>query len=187
MRNLKIYDIRIILGAILALTILSCKENDTSKTEEKQDHHSEVEHNEDHSSHDVEQTTEVQFTDAKTAEAFQHYIHIKTALVNTDVNEAKTGAQMLAKVTENEVFKLAAESIFNTDDIEAQRKAFTEVTTQMETLLNGALSSGEVYKQYCPMAFDNTGAYWLSKEKEIRNPYFGDRMLKCGSVAKTIK
>jgi major membrane immunogen (membrane-anchored lipoprotein) len=187
MRNLKIYKVSAIIIAILALTILSCKENNTSKTEEKQDHHSEMGLKENHSSHDIEQTTEIKFKDAKTAEIFQHYIHIKTALVNTDANKAKTGAQMLAKVTENAVFKLAVESILNTDDIDAQRKAFTEVTTQMETLLNGALSSGEVYKQYCPMAFDNTGAYWLSKEKEIRNPYFGDRMLKCGSVAKTIK
>ncbi len=187
MRNLKTYNVSVIVVTILALTILSCKENNTSKTEEKQDHHSEVEHKQSHSNHNVEQTTEIKFKDAKTAEIFQHYIHIKTALVNTDVKEVKTGAQMLTKVTEDEVFKLAIESILNTDDIEAQRKAFTEVTTQMETLLNGALSSGEVYKQYCPMAFDNTGAYWLSKEKEIRNPYFGDRMLKCGSVFKTIK
>jgi hypothetical protein len=32
------------------------------------------------------------------------------------------------------------------------------------------------------MAFDDKGAYWLSEMKEIRNPYFGDRMLKCGET-----
>ncbi|WP_024770144.1 DUF3347 domain-containing protein [Aquimarina macrocephali] len=186
MRNLKIYDIRVIIVAILGLTILSCKENKTSKTDEKQEH-SEMGHNNDHSSHEGEQTKEVQFKNVETAEAFQHYIHIKTALVNTDANEAKAGAQMLAKVTENTALKTAVEAITNTDDIEEQRKAFIEITAQMETALKGALSSGEVYKQYCPMAFDNTGGYWLSKEKEIRNPYFGDRMLKCGSVAETIR
>lgn len=182
MRNLKIYDIRIIIVGILVVTIFSCKENNTSKTDEKQEHSGMS-----HIGHVGEQTKEVQFKNVQTAEVFQHYIHIKTALVNTDANEAKTGAQMLAKLTENTALKTAVESIINTDDIEVQRKAFTEVTAQMEIVLKDALSSGEVYKQYCPMAFDNTGGYWFSKEKEIRNPYFGDRMLKCGSVAKTIR
>jgi Cu(I)/Ag(I) efflux system membrane fusion protein len=32
------------------------------------------------------------------------------------------------------------------------------------------------------MAFDNKGAYWLSNVSEIKNPYFGEKMLTCGSV-----
>jgi Cu(I)/Ag(I) efflux system membrane fusion protein len=32
------------------------------------------------------------------------------------------------------------------------------------------------------MAFNNKGAYWLSNEREIKNPYFGSEMLECGSV-----
>ena len=32
------------------------------------------------------------------------------------------------------------------------------------------------------MAFDNEGADWIASEKQIRNPYFGDKMMKCGSV-----
>ena len=42
------------------------------------------------------------------------------------------------------------------------------------------------YVQHCPMANDNNGADWLSKEKEIKNPYYGDKMLKCGMVSETI-
>ena len=42
------------------------------------------------------------------------------------------------------------------------------------------------YIQHCPMAFDNEGADWISKEREIRNPYFGDKMMKCGIVQDTI-
>ena len=30
------------------------------------------------------------------------------------------------------------------------------------------------------MAFNNEGAYWLSDAEQIRNPYFGDKMLTCG-------
>ena len=36
------------------------------------------------------------------------------------------------------------------------------------------------------MAFDNKGAYWLSEEKEIRNPYFGSKMLTCGETADSV-
>jgi Cu(I)/Ag(I) efflux system membrane fusion protein len=36
------------------------------------------------------------------------------------------------------------------------------------------------------MAFDNKGAYWLSDQAKIRNPYFGDKMLECGEVKDTL-
>ena len=83
--------------------------------------------------------------------------------------------------------KSAVSTIVYTDDIETQRKAFSEMTAQIEPMLKTALSSGKVYKQFCPMAFNNTGGYWLSNNKEIRNPYFGDKMLKFGKVTETIQ
>jgi hypothetical protein len=36
------------------------------------------------------------------------------------------------------------------------------------------------------MANNNKGALWLSEVKEIKNPYFGSKMLTCGSVKKQI-
>jgi hypothetical protein len=42
------------------------------------------------------------------------------------------------------------------------------------------------YYQRCPMANDNKGAYWISQEKEIRNPYYGEKMLKCGENKETL-
>jgi Cu(I)/Ag(I) efflux system membrane fusion protein len=44
------------------------------------------------------------------------------------------------------------------------------------------LANAGVYHQYCPMAFNDKGAYWLSNEAEIKNPYFGKKMLECGEV-----
>ena len=38
------------------------------------------------------------------------------------------------------------------------------------------------YRQFCPMAFDFKGAFWLSDSEEILNPYFGEEMLTCGNV-----
>ncbi len=75
----------------------------------------------------------------------------------------------------------------STEDIHRQRALFSMLTDKMEEMLDGSLTSGEIYKQFCPMAFNNTGGYWLSKEKEISNPYFGERMLKCGIVEKVVR
>jgi Cu(I)/Ag(I) efflux system membrane fusion protein len=44
-----------------------------------------------------------------------------------------------------------------------------------------------VYVQFCPMADGNKGASWLSFENKVLNPYFGEKMLSCGSVIQTIQ
>jgi len=42
-----------------------------------------------------------------------------------------------------------------------------------------------IFLSYCPMAFNNKGAYWLQRSKLINNPYFGAKMLRCGETKKT--
>ncbi len=44
-----------------------------------------------------------------------------------------------------------------------------------------------VYRTYCPMAFDDKGAFWLSNSSTIRNPYFGHEMINCGFVKETLQ
>lgn len=45
-------------------------------------------------------------------------------------------------------------------------------------------NNGEtMYYDYCPMK----KMYWISKEAEIKNPYYGSEMLDCGSVKETVK
>lgn len=131
------------------------------------------------------------FKDADLARAFDLYIILKTAFVNTN-SKLATGAakRMVAALVGIEVDSKLTEAlvgIAETDDVETQRALFFIVTTAMESVLDGALESGTIYKQYCPMAFGNTGAYWLSNSKDIYNPYFGDKMLKCGRVDSEIK
>ncbi len=36
------------------------------------------------------------------------------------------------------------------------------------------------------MAFNDAGAYWLSKTSDIKNPYYGKKMLTCGEVKDSI-
>ncbi|HEY1025575.1 MAG TPA: hypothetical protein VGE26_10450, partial [Sphingobacteriaceae bacterium] len=62
------------------------------------------------------------------------------------------------------------------------------LTSEVEKLIKASkIKSGTVYKQYCPMAYDGNGAYWLANESDIRNPYYGDEMLECGEVKEEIK
>lgn len=161
---------------ILAIvSIISCKNQSKSEASES------------NATSQTQSSTELAFNNEDSKAQFQHYIHVKTALVNSDVNEAQSGAKMLMKSTEDVEFKNVLYKISEANDIESQRTAFGIVTEQMTAIVNRSLSSGEVYKQFCPMAFNNEGGYWLSTEKEIRNPYYGDKMLKCGRVTETLK
>lgn len=73
------------------------------------------------------------------------------------------------------------------DKISEQRKYFAAFNDALYKSIKEFGIGGEtVYYQHCPMALDNSGANWLSNSKEIRNPYFGDKMLKCGSVKETL-
>lgn len=68
-------------------------------------------------------------------------------------------------------------------DIILQRQAFSALTQSLTSSIRYfGLNNDKVYYQYCPMAFNNKGDYWLSDTEEIRNPYFGDEMLTCGNV-----
>lgn len=71
-------------------------------------------------------------------------------------------------------------------DIEHQRKHFEGLSTVMNELVALLGTEKTLYQDFCPMANNNQGAYWLSESKEIRNPYFGSSMLKCGSIKKQI-
>ena len=137
------------------------------------------------------QTGDVEFSNEAVGSAYQHYMHVKTALVNTNAEEAQSGGKMLVealgKVENSNKATEAAQKIANSQSINDQRTAFLDLSAGMEEVLNGAIASGEIYKQYCPMAFDGKGGSWLSASQEVRNPYYGDKMLKCGSVRDTIK
>nr|WP_294900712.1 DUF3347 domain-containing protein [uncultured Pedobacter sp.] len=129
------------------------------------------------------------FADAKVNEVYQHYIHLKTALVNDDNKEATSGANMLAKALKDA--NISAKNInamVAAKDIKAKRAKLSDLSNELaETFRKSKLESGVVYKQYCPMANDGNGGYWLASEKKISNPFYGSKMISCGSVEEEIK
>lgn len=146
--------------------------------------------------------------DAKKALEFLYndYFEMKTALAADDFKKAKEAGiamnKSLEKVEMN-LFKGDAHALWmelsaalkkNTQHIEhlanidVMREAFMGISNAMigmaETFEPNA---SPIYVQNCPMADNNKGADWLSMEKEILNPYFGQSMLKCGGNTKTIE
>lgn len=72
-------------------------------------------------------------------------------------------------------------------DIEQQRESFEPLTNALYLVLTDiGAGTKQVYKQYCPMAFNDKGAFWLSDKEQIMNPYFGDAMLHCGVVKEVL-
>lgn len=119
------------------------------------------------------------------------YFALKDQLVKTDAVAAAKAAEKLvaslkaAKADNSQVE--AASLIAQSKDVEAQRAAFKTLTDKLLEDIRQNKPGQTVYVQYCPMAFGNTGASWLSDSKEVLNPYFGNRMLRCGRVKEEIK
>jgi len=137
---------------------------------------------------------------------FTSYVSLKDAFVATNsaqvleaaakVQESlsKTDMMLLTGVAHNDwmTYSGALESslkeIQASDDIEAQRTSFSKLSDSMYKSIKAyGLGGVTAYYEFCPMAFNNQGAYWLSDAAEIRNPYFGDKMLKCGSVEEKLQ
>ena len=114
---------------------------------------------------------------------FDHYAHVKAALVNGNTSEASSGANIIVQtiktfdksllpaeqkpvydkwITElsNSAGKIAA-----SDNIETQRSNFSTLSNQAYGLAKSFGAGRTIYHDHCPMAFDNKGAMWLSDKK----------------------
>jgi hypothetical protein len=129
------------------------------------------------------------FSDEMTSKIFHNYQQIRSALTNSDASEVVTAAEnLVVSLSEGSPeMKSMTLAMVNTDDIEKQRELFSQFTQKVEPLFKESITAGAIYKQFCPMAFNNKGGYWLSDVSEIKNPYYGEKMLKCGKVTETIE
>lgn len=125
----------------------------------------------------------------KDSNLLSNYLEIKDALVQTNGQAASKAAEKLVlniPDDEDELMKsirFDAQHIADTENTDHQRDHFNTLSDNIYQWVKATGSyEQKLYRQYCPMAFDNQGAYWLSAEKEVNNPYFGDKMLRCGSV-----
>lgn len=134
------------------------------------------------------ETVDLSFENDITGKAFRHYVEIEEALFNSDLDAAKVAASNLSETfpTERETLKTMASDMANSENIEDLRKHFYSFSKEAEAFFSNALVEGTIYKQFCPMAFDNEGAFWIADVKQINNPYFGERMPHCGKTVEVI-
>ena len=137
---------------------------------------------------------------------FNQYIGIKEALVEDDVNGVKEHSSLLLQNLDKVDMKLlsdpgshqhwmaaekemrqTASAIAASGSVKEQRHHFKELSAAITSAVQMYGIGQVVYNQFCPMADDKKGAYWLSNDKNVLNPYFGSAMLACGSVKQVIE
>lgn len=72
----------------------------------------------------------------------------------------------------------------NAGKIAHQREHLASLSKDVSDLITLFGTSQKLYRDYCPMYNDGKGAVWISEAKAIKNPYYGNQMLTCGSVKK---
>jgi hypothetical protein len=141
----------------------------------------------------------------KLAKVYENYFALKDALVKTNGELASEASKTLViainaiKMEELQMdvhmvwmkvvqdLKKDALAISATTDSKIQRSSFDTLSESMYTLVKISKLDTTVYVQHCPMANNGKGANWLSKEKDVKNPYYGSKMLSCGKVMETVK
>jgi Cu(I)/Ag(I) efflux system membrane fusion protein len=137
---------------------------------------------------------------------YENYLRMKDAFVATDVQKVNSQAQKVSAALESVDMELlkgdahmawmdqlktlnsAIKTIRSENNIEKQRLAFSDFNDAFyKSLKMFGLNNDTAYYQFCPMAFNDKGAYWISETEEIRNPYFGNMMLSCGENKETLK
>ncbi|RKE94816.1 efflux RND transporter periplasmic adaptor subunit [Ichthyenterobacterium magnum] len=137
---------------------------------------------------------------------YNAYINLKDALVKEDsISTSANTTTLLNKLNKVDMkllsdnkahnhwmslegeIKSSATSISETSDIKSQRDHFKHLSSHLINAVQLFGINEKVYVEFCPMADNNNGAYWLSKEEKVINPYFGEAMLTCGEVKQVIE
>lgn len=195
-----------ILAVAIAFTVTSCKDAKKEKQEET-NHQTEMNHDNSDGHHDNdasashhERTIDANTQkNAATTPIIDAYIEIKNGLVATDKAATAKGAKnLLTAFSKFDMSKLSgdthkeymeilesakeqAEHIVKSP-IDHQREHFETLSTDISDMITLLGTEKTLYQDYCPMA----KASWLSEVKDIKNPYYGAKMMTCGSVKKQI-
>jgi len=152
----------------------------------------------------VEASVKVEHSKSTSA-IIDNYLALKDAMVQEDSKDAanfgkklfddfaKFDASGAAKQQQKEVIEIIEDASEhakhiseNGKDIAHQREHFEILSKDVKDLVIIIGSDRTLYQAFCPMYNNNKGGAWLSTSKEISNPYFGSKMMKCGSVQQEI-
>jgi len=205
MKNLKVTT-GILAMAFLTLTAMSSKD---AKKEHNydEDHNTEMNHDNSNGHHDNDASemkhgnmdSNEQNSDAK--QVLADYMLLKDALVATNKEDAaKAGIKLEATLKgfnmssytseeQEELKEIIEDAVEHAEHISEspiahQREHFKILSKDVTDMVVITGTANTLYEQFCPM-YDK-GSTWLSMSEEVRNPYYGSKMLKCGKVQKEI-
>tara|TARA_R110002111_G_scaffold39577_3_gene74538 strand:+ start:14876 stop:15436 length:561 start_codon:yes stop_codon:yes gene_type:complete len=141
-------------------------------------------------------------SDAKAEAILSDYFKLKDALVGDDTKKAaQSGTKLVTslkafdmsgytKEQQEELADIIEDATEHAEHIaesamDHQREHFKTLSKDITDLVAITGTKNTLYEQFCPM-YDK-GSAWLSTSNEVRNPYYGSKMLKCGKVQKTIQ
>ncbi len=210
MKSLKL-SIGIITLILFSFNAVACSENKKSESKATQSEmKSEDGHNHEHDQAkdmgeiDPSKMNQSNMTVQKSPKSnliVAGYLQLKNALVADDAKEAAIAADVMVKAfkgfnasgftsdQQNEIAEIienASEQVEhiadNANKIDHQREHFEVLSTDINDLIAIVGTDKTLYIDYCPMV----KASWLSEYKEIKNPFYGEKMMTCGSVKNQI-
>ncbi|MHB1108403.1 MAG: DUF3347 domain-containing protein [Lutibacter sp.] len=214
MKKLKVI-LGIMAIALVTLTVFACKDTKKSDDSKNENHmemndstrnHSDDENMEmNHQNMQNDNTMDGSQKSSKISAILDNYLQIKNALVADDTEKVATAGKNLytsfdqfdsssiveaQKKEVNEILDAArehAEHISgNSGKMEHQREHFEILSKDVEDLIAITGTDRKLYQTFCPMYNNKKGAIWLSEYKEVKNPYYGSKMMTCGTVKKEI-
>lgn len=197
--------------ALTFLTVMSCK--DTKKSDEPMEMDQDGMNHDGNMTMEMDQNglqnDEMMNRDQKTSKAtavLNNYLELKNALVADDTEKAASIGKHLFKVlgefdrsTITESQKQEVDEIIedarehaehiagNSGKMDHQREHFEILSKDISDLIAITGTDRVLYKTFCPMYNEGKGGIWLSETKEIKNPYLGGKMMKCGEIQEEIK
>ena len=196
--------LKLVLGivaiAFVTLTVVSCKDAKTDKNN-KTEHHSDMKHDNSDGHHDDNKKEMTMNVKGTSQAVLNDYFNLKDALVADDNAKAKNLGGVLAKSLKafdtskysgdkqselKDIIEDATEHAehISESDIAHQREHLKVLSKDMIDMVAITGTEVRLYEQFCPM-YDG-GTAWLSTKEEVRNPYYGSKMLKCGKVQREI-
>jgi Cu(I)/Ag(I) efflux system membrane fusion protein len=121
--------------------------------------------------------------------ALDAYLAIQQALAADSMEGVTANARAIAEAIQpvDQAAAQAAMEIATATDIAAVRRHFATLSTRLIDLgTEHGLAAGTARVAFCPMAFANQGAAWLQTGDTLANPYYGARMLRCGTFRATL-
>ncbi|MDP3352444.1 MAG: DUF3347 domain-containing protein [Flavobacteriaceae bacterium] len=194
--------VKLSIVAVVILFFTACK-NDKKETDLKEGHSNEMnmenEHDMNGSSTDMATVRKSDLTN----QIVGSYLQLKNALVLDDEKNAAEAGKGLHKAFESfdmtqlndaqhkEYMEIAENAKEHANhiaksDLAHQREHFKMLSVDVYDLIKIAGTTKTIYQVYCPMYQNNKGGIWLSEVNEVKNPYFGNKMLKCGTIQEQI-